>query len=65
MADTLLQRVPEADLTPGQRASRDVAMRLWGDATIIEVFANSKAAATLLFEDFGRQSSYYSAALSY
>lgn len=52
MADTLLARVPQADLTPQQRASREAAIRLAGDATIIEVFANSKAASTLLFEDF-------------
>ena len=52
MTDTLLHRVPEAEMTPQLQASRDAALRLSGDATIIEVFANSKAASTLLFEDF-------------
>lgn len=52
MADTLLHRVAEAEMTPQLRASREAALRLSGDATIIEVFANSKAASTLLFEDF-------------
>lgn len=52
MADTLLNRVPEDKMAPPLRASREAALRLSGDATIIEVFANSKAASTLLFEDF-------------
>ena len=40
MTDTLMRRVPESDMTDSQKAAREGALALTGDATIIEVFVN-------------------------
>jgi AhpD family alkylhydroperoxidase len=52
MTDTLMARVAEADMRDAIRASRAGALALTGDATIIEVFANSPKASTFFFEGF-------------
>ena len=52
MTDTLMRRVPESDMTDSQKAAREGALALTGDATIIEVFVNSPKASEFFFNDF-------------
>jgi AhpD family alkylhydroperoxidase len=49
---TLMRRVPPEEMSPELRAARANAEALTGDATIIEVFANSPPAAKFFFQDF-------------
>ena len=52
MTDTLMRRVAEADMSEAQRAARAGALAVAGDATIIEVFANSEKANRFFSEAF-------------
>jgi AhpD family alkylhydroperoxidase len=52
MTDTLMNRVAEADMSDSVRTARAGALALTGDATIIEVFANSPKASGFFFNDF-------------
>jgi AhpD family alkylhydroperoxidase len=55
MPDTcLMHRVPPEQMTPEIRAAREGALALTGDATIIEVFANSPTVTSFFFGDFYR-----------
>jgi AhpD family alkylhydroperoxidase len=54
MTDTLMRRVPEADLSDALKAARDSALALTGDATITEVFANSPKVCEFFFNGFYR-----------
>jgi alkylhydroperoxidase family enzyme len=52
MTDTLMNRVAQADLSDALKAARAGALALTGDATIIEVFANSPKASEFFFNNF-------------
>ena len=52
MTDTLMHRVPEADLSDALKAARAGALALTGDATITEVFANSQKVCDFFFDGF-------------
>lgn len=52
MTDTLMHRVPEADLSDALKAARAGALALTGDASIIEVFANSEKVCDFFFNHF-------------
>jgi AhpD family alkylhydroperoxidase len=52
MTDTLMHRVPEAELSESLKAARASALALTGDATITEVFANSPKVCEFFFEGF-------------
>lgn len=52
MPDTLMHRVPEADLSDALKAARAGALALTGDATITEVFANSQKVCEFFFNGF-------------
>lgn len=52
MTDTLMHRVPEAELSEALKAARASALALTGDATITEVFANSEKVCEFFFEGF-------------
>ncbi len=47
-----MQRVPETAMTEAHKAARAGAIALTGDATIIEVFANSPKASDFFFNHF-------------
>jgi AhpD family alkylhydroperoxidase len=52
MTDTLMHRVPEAELSDTLKAARASALALTGDATITEVFANSEKVCDFFFDGF-------------
>ncbi len=52
MTDTLMHRVPEAQLSDALKAARASALALTGDATITEVFANSQKVCEFFFDGF-------------
>ena len=52
MTDTLMRRVPEAEMTDALRAAKAGAEALSGDGTIIEVFANSPKTCEFFFNQF-------------
>lgn len=52
MTETLMNRVPPEALTDALKSAREGALSLTGDATIIEVFANSPRTCEFFFENF-------------
>ncbi len=52
MTETLMHRVAEADMSQALKAARAGALALTGDASIIEVFANSPKVAEFFFDNF-------------
>jgi AhpD family alkylhydroperoxidase len=52
MTDTLMRRVPEAEMSDALKAARAGALALTGDATITEVFANSEKVCEFFFNGF-------------
>lgn len=52
MTETLMHRVPEAEMSEAIKAARAGAIALTGDGTIIEVFANSPKTSEFFFNQF-------------
>lgn len=52
MTNTPLRRIPRNELPEAMQAGWDRSMMLCGEATIIEVMANSPTASKLFFEEF-------------